>query len=161
MREARAHATAGEEKQCRAAIDRAHRGLERAADQPSPPWVYWLDHTVLTSETGRCLLHLDQPTPAQEHLNRGIGMLGDDPSRDRILYGLCLAHAFSHAAHPSHADLELACHEAGQVLPMMTTVSSARCHRLPDVVVAGLRPHRTAAVRAVLDHAQAHLSDEL
>jgi len=154
MREARAHATANQEASCRAAITLAEQALDQAPTDGEPPWIYWLDRSVLTNEIGRCLLRLDRPQEAQEHLNRGIGMLNGEPSRDRILYGLSLAHALSSHPKSYRPDVELACHEARQVLPMMQLVSSQRCHRLLGVLTANLRRHRTSAVRLFMDEAE-------
>lgn len=157
MRRARAHAMVGDEPEARAAIARAEDGLDRGPGDDTPVWAYWLNHTVLTNEIGRCLLDLGQPKGAREHLDRGGGLLGDQSSRDRILYGLSLAEAHRATAGSDDGGIERACHEASMVLPMMATVTSVRCRMLLGSVVEGLRAYRTACVRDLRDQAGAVL----
>lgn len=156
MREARAFAAASQGADCRAALSSAEQALDQVSigAGAEPPWVYWLDQAVLTNETGRCLLRLGETRQAIEHLNRGIGMIGDGPSRDRILYGLFLAHALISAAESGKPEIELACNEARQVLPMMQMISSQRCQRQLDLVIASVRGYRTASVRALLEEVE-------
>ncbi|MGW4368055.1 hypothetical protein ACWEKT_20670 [Nocardia takedensis] len=151
MREARAFATAGMARETSHALDRAFAALGRGAHEDDPSWTYWMDETVLVSEAGRCHLHLGDTVAAEAQLSRGLAQLGDNASRDRVLYGLSLA--LTHArGHAGRHDIELACHEATQVLPMLPMVGSARCRNLIAAIATELRPHRgLTSVRDLLD----------
>lgn len=157
MREARAYAMTGNEPQATLALQRAERELERAdasaSSEPAPVWAYWLNPAVLAGEAGRTLLDLGQAKPAVEHLDSGLGMLGDTASRDRILYGLTLAKAYATSQNTATADLERACYETTRVLPAMSSVSSARCRTLLNDVLATLGPHRIKCVRQLKEQA--------
>lgn len=147
MREARAFATAGMAREASAALDRAHDGVARGHHENDPAWTYWMDETVLTSEAGRCFLQLGDIRQAESKLANGLAQLGDETSRDRVLYGLSLALAHARA-QGSQQDLELACYEANRVLPMLPIVGSVRCRNLIATIRTELRPHRkTASVR--------------
>jgi len=154
MREARAFATAGMNRETSDALERASTALDHGPREDDPSWTYWMDETVLTSEAGRCHLHLGDTVAAETQLSRGLAQLGDNASRDRVLYGLSLALTHARANAGRH-DIELACHEAAQVLPMLPMVSSARCRSLITAIGAELRPHRgLASVRDLLDSAE-------
>ncbi|GAA5097048.1 hypothetical protein [Nocardia iowensis] len=151
MREARAFATSGMHSETSAALERAHQALARGQHDHDPAWVYWMGPTVLTSEAGRCYLHLGDTLQAEQQLAEGLANLNQDATRDRVLYGLSLALAHARGTG-GRQDLELACYEAGQVLPMLPEVGSARCRNLIDTINAELRPHRaTSTVRTFID----------
>ncbi|RDI43561.1 hypothetical protein DFR68_12028 [Nocardia mexicana] len=151
MREARAFATTGMHAPASAALDRALQALAHGAHENDPKWVYWMDSTVLTSEAGRCYLHLGDTKRAESQLAEGLAHLGENATRDRVLYGLSLALAHTRGAG-GRQDLELACYEAEQVLPMLPEVGSARCRKLIETITTELRPHRTTStVREFLD----------
>ncbi|WP_433195814.1 hypothetical protein ACQP1G_42445 [Nocardia sp. CA-107356] len=157
MREARAFATSGMVSETSAALDRAHEAIALGPHDNDPSWVYWMDPTVLTSEAGRCYLHLGDTPRAERHLADGLARLGDDTTRDRVLYGLSLALTHTRAAN-GQQDLALACYEAEQVLPLLPHVGSARCRHLIDTILTELRPHRTtAAVREFFDKSESLL----
>ncbi|MFI6956463.1 hypothetical protein ACIBJI_23675 [Nocardia sp. NPDC050408] len=150
MREARAFATTGMAAETSAALDRAYQALDRGPHDNDPAWTYWMDSTVLTSEAGRCYLHLGDSGRAETELTKGLAKLGDTPSRDRVLYGLSLSLAHARGTG-GRQDLELACYEADQVLPMLPQVGSARCRNLIEMIRSELRPHRsTSTVREFL-----------
>ncbi|WP_157777523.1 hypothetical protein [Nocardia terpenica] len=154
MREARAFATTGMQLETSRALDRAFDALARGAHDNDPAWTYWMDTTVLTSEAGRCYLHLGDTRRAESQLAEGLARLGPNATRDRVLYGLSLALAHVRGTG-GRQDLELACYEADQVLPLLPEVGSARCRSLIETITVELRPHRsTAAVRAFLDKSE-------
>jgi hypothetical protein len=151
MREARAFATAGMQTETSAALDRAHDALASGPHENDPRWVYWMDSTVLTSEAGRCYLHLGDTQRAESRLAEGLAQLGQNATRDRVLYGLSLALAHARGTG-GRQDLELACYEADQVLPMLPDLGSARCRNLIETITTELRPYRsTSTVRRFLD----------
>lgn len=80
--------------------------------------------------------------------------VNDSSRKNRILYGLFLAHALISAAESGQPEIELACNEARQVLPMMRMISSQRCRRLLDLVIASVRGYRTASVRALIEEVE-------
>ncbi|WP_216917635.1 hypothetical protein [Nocardia noduli] len=154
MREARAFATAGMNRETSHALDRAWAALDQGPREDDPSWTYWMDETVLISEAGRCHLHLGDTVTAEAQLSRGLAQLGANASRDRVLYGLSLALTHARGNAGRH-DIELACHEATQVLPMLPMVGSARCRNLIAAIGAELRPHRgLTSVRDLLDNVE-------
>ncbi|MGO4612989.1 hypothetical protein AB4305_03430 [Nocardia sp. 2YAB30] len=158
MREARAFATTGMPHETSAALERAHGALARGPHEDDPAWTYWMDETVLTSEAGRCYLHLGDTQRAETELAKGLAQLGDDASRDRVLYGLSLSLAHARGT-AGRQDLELACYEAGQVLPMLPKVGSVRCRNLIEMIRTELHPHRsTASVQDFLGGFEASMS---
>ncbi|MEU1527144.1 hypothetical protein ABZ413_33645 [Nocardia rhamnosiphila] len=154
MRSARAFAATGSPHKTAAALDRAFEALDCSPDESEPEWVYWLDHSVLAGEAGRCYLMLGDKPRAAAHLTDGLSSVGSDATRDRVLYGLYLA--LTHAPDGrAIGDVELACYQAKQVLPLIPQVGSARCRTLLNTVLAELRPHkRTPAVRELVDKSE-------
>lgn len=151
MREARAFATTGMNSEASEALERAHRDLACGPHENDPGWAYWMDLTVLTSEAGRCYLHLGDTKRAESQLAEGLSQLSENATRDRVLYGLSLSLAHTRGTG-GRQDLELACYEADQVLPLLAQVGSARCRNVIETITSELRPHRsTTAVREFLD----------
>ncbi|MGW6332154.1 hypothetical protein [Nocardia rhamnosiphila] len=154
MRSARAFAATGSPRDTAAALDRAFEALNCSFDEREPEWVYWLDHAVLAGEAGRCYLMLGDKLRANANLTDGLSRVGNDATRDRVLYGLSLA--LTHApADRGTGDVELACYQVKQVLPLISQVGSARCRTLLEAILTELRPHkRTPAVRELVDESE-------
>lgn len=155
MREARAHATTGNEPDATRAMRRAERELDATDDAPTPApvWAYWLTHPVLTNEIGKSLLGLGHARPAAQQLDHGIGLLTDTATRDRVLYTLSLAKAYATSADNRTGDIDRACHETATILPLFTHVSSARCRTQLTDLIATLRHHRGHDVRDLREQA--------
>ncbi|WP_416563565.1 hypothetical protein [Nocardia testacea] len=153
MRRARAFAAANMPTDTTRSLDRAFESLETATEEQDPQWVYWMTSAVLSSEAGRCYLLLGDRSRAEIHLSEGLSRVGNEATRDKVLYGLSLALA--HMPGTSGAgSLEMVCHQAEQVLPLLSRVGSARCRELFDSVLTELRPHsRVIAVRELIDKA--------
>lgn len=154
MRRARAFAAAGMHADTARSLDRAFESLDSPHDEQDPDWVYWMNSAVLSGEASRSYLLLSDRDRAETHLADGLSQVSEEATRDRLLYGLSLA--LTHApGSRGHGDVEMACHQAEQVLPLLLQVRSARCHTLLDTVLTELHPHRrTHAVRELVDKSE-------
>ena len=154
MRRARAFAATGRHRATALSLDQAFEALGPSRGEQAPQWAYWLNDAVLSGEAGRCYLLLGDRDRAAAHLSEGLSRIDDDSARDKVLYGLSLA--LTHVPGAGVAgDLEMACYQAEQVLPLLPRVGSARCRGLLGAVMAELKPHRRAAsVRALVDKSE-------
>ncbi|AOR34526.1 hypothetical protein BFF78_28865 [Streptomyces fodineus] len=113
-REARAHASLGDETGCRLAMDAAAE-LSRHGEPPADaPWAYWLTPAVMVADAGRAWLELGRPHQAEQHLAHGIELLGESQPLNRLLHHTSLAearlsrHVVDGAAEAAHDALSLA-----------------------------------------------------
>jgi tetratricopeptide (TPR) repeat protein len=157
MRHARAHALTGNAQAATAALHHAEHDLDLSAGPPTPVWAYWLTPAVFAGETGRTLFALGQHASAIRQLEQAVGTLDEHAVRDRILYGLSLARARTAHLHGA-GEVEQACHEATQVLPLMDRVGSARCRALLHDLLETLSGHRTRCVHELREQATPILS---
>lgn len=150
MRQARSYAASGMHSETTSSLQRAYEALDTPSREPEPPWVYWMNRAVLDSEAGRCHLMLGDRRLAEAHLSDGLAQVAADATRDRVMYGLSLALTHLPGNHRA-GDVERACYQAEQVLPLLPAIGSARCRSLLDTVLSHLRPHhKTAAVRELI-----------
>nr|WP_157121803.1 hypothetical protein [Nocardia miyunensis] len=151
MRQARSFAASGMHIETMSSLQRAYEALDTPSREPEPPWGYWMNRAVLDSEAGRCHLMLGDRRLAEAHLSDGLAQVAADATRDRVMYGLSLALTHLPSNHRP-GDVEQACYQTEQVLPLLPSIGSARCHSLLNTVLSHLRPyHKTAAVRELMD----------
>ncbi|SEG77562.1 hypothetical protein SAMN05216223_110247 [Actinacidiphila yanglinensis] len=95
IRLARAQAALGCEGAFRRAAAEAERRLAAAedADEPAPPWLYWLDAAELAAQQGLSLLDLGLPYEARPLLEQALAMQDPGFVRERALYSARTAHA--------------------------------------------------------------------
>ncbi len=156
MRRARAYAALGLGADAARAMAEAEDQLRAGPHERDPAWLYWLDPSVLLSEQGRCLVQLKDGRRAAHHLKRGLALLDAPRSRDRTMYGLCLA-----VAHVPH-DLEEACHQASLVLPSLGEVGSQRCRELTQALCDRMLSHsHVPFVHDFLGQAAVHLDGKV
>lgn len=155
IRRARAFADVGRAVDTAAALDDARAALEAVPHEAEPQWSYWITPAIITGEAGRCHLRLGDLRQAEILLSDSLTGLSADSTRDQVLYGLSRALAQVRNHRDGNGDVAMACHLVDQVLPLVPKVGSARCQDLLQTVLAELRPHRTAAVRELLDKSAA------
>ncbi|MGW6196981.1 hypothetical protein ACWF0M_12615 [Kribbella sp. NPDC055110] len=104
-REARAHAKAGNHRECGEALRRAERYLEGASDSGTEPeWVYYFDEAELVAQVGACWLDLRQPQDALRLLDYALDTIDPSYVRDRTIY-----HVRQASAHLQLGELEHSC----------------------------------------------------
>lgn len=104
-REARAHAKAGNHRECGEALRRAELCLEGATDSGTEPeWVYYFDEAELVAQIGACWLDLQQPHDALRLLDHALDTIDASYVRDRTIY-----HVRQASAHLQLGELEYSC----------------------------------------------------
>jgi tetratricopeptide (TPR) repeat protein len=112
--EARAAARGGpqERRQFERALAGASRQFERGPHADDPDWTYWMIQPELTAEAGRSFALVGDWRNAVAYLEQGLAGLGDQYSRDRVLYLSYLAEAYLIGGQPDsarhHAELAAA-----------------------------------------------------
>lgn len=152
-----ASARAGYRAEAESALRAAVRVASGRADEPTPPWLSWLDEPRLTALTGRCHLALGQPRIARELLAEALGT-GRLTPRDRAIFGAWLG-----VARLESGDLEGACDIAGLALIAAIRSGSVLASRRVRALDALLRRHPAAAsiasYAAFADQASQYLPD--
>lgn len=151
IRRARAFADVGRAADTAAALEDARAALDVVSQEAEPQWSYWVNLAVVTGEAGRCHLQLGNFRKAEIYLSDSLIGLSADSTRDQVLYGISRALALVRDHRDGKGDVAMACHQVDQILPLVPQVGSARCRALLQTVLSELRPHRTAAVRDLLD----------
>ncbi|MGA5563755.1 hypothetical protein ACPCUV_21640 [Streptomyces platensis] len=122
-REARAHASLGDEAACQRALEEAAE-LSRAGRPPAEPlWAYWLTPAVMVADAGRAWLELGRPERAEADLTRGIVMLQGSQPRNLLLHSASLAEA-----RLARCELDGAAAAATDALALAEHISSQRAH---------------------------------
>lgn len=122
-REARAHASLGDEAACQRALEDAAELSRTGRPSAEPPWAYWLTPAVMVADAGRAWLELGRPKRAEEHLTRGIDMLQGSQPRNLLLHSASLADA-----RLARCELDGAAEAATDALTLAENVSSQRAH---------------------------------
>jgi tetratricopeptide (TPR) repeat protein len=133
--EARAHAVAGDSRNCSAALNRAESFFDRGRGDGDPSWIYWMDEAIVATGTGQCFAQLGQYRQAEHHLRRGIGLYDESCIRDKAVYLPSLAEV-----QRAQRDLDGACATARQAMELVPRVNTARA----TDAVRGLRDRLAA-----------------
>ncbi|MEU6173983.1 helix-turn-helix transcriptional regulator [Streptantibioticus parmotrematis] len=150
QREAQGHGLAGDERACLHALDQARELLVSAengdsgsgSDEPVLGTSNIADPASMT--TGWCLYDLGRPVKAAEALDRQCPLIPATAVRCRARYGMRRA-----LAHAAAGEIDHACTIAIELLPLLTTVSSATIRT--DVRRLARELGRFRTHRAVLD----------
>jgi tetratricopeptide (TPR) repeat protein len=121
VREARTHATRGEERECERLLSVAERAMSHADDDVSPPWAEYFDQAEYCAQVAACYLLLRRYQPSDRWLRRTLRLQPDERSRDRATYFIWRADSLLHLG-----DVEQACALLSQAIP---DIASARSHR--------------------------------
>ncbi|MFE2224985.1 hypothetical protein [Streptomyces kronopolitis] len=122
-REARAHASLGDEAGCQRALEEAAELSRAGRPTCEPPWAYWLTPAVMVADAGRAWLELGRPQRAETHLTRGIDMLRGSQPRNLLLHSASLAEA-----RLARCELDGAAQATADALALTETVTSQRAH---------------------------------
>lgn len=122
-REARAHASLGDEAGCQRALEEAAELSRSGRPSCEPPWAYWLTPAVMVADAGRAWLELGRPARAETHLTRGIDMLRGSQPRNLLLHSASLAEA-----RLARCELDGAAQATADALALTGTVTSQRAH---------------------------------
>ncbi|WP_433859219.1 hypothetical protein [Streptomyces kronopolitis] len=140
-REARAHASLGDEAGCQRALEEAAELSRSGRPSCEPPWAYWLTPAVMVADAGRAWLELGRPQRAETHLTRGIDMLRGSQPRNLLLHSASLAEA-----RLARCELDGAAQATADALALTGTVTSQRAHtRLMNLRRRFLRYDSTVA----------------
>jgi len=153
LRRAQACAATGDAPGCTAAISQARSYVERLTPDDDLPYLYWLDATAITVNTGTCMLELGQPEKAVPLLDEGIAQFSAPFVRDRQLFVTRQAEA--RARPGKQHDLDAAVELGMESLDLAEHLNSrlgAEPHR---ALCLHLQPHaQVPAVREFLDRAK-------
>jgi hypothetical protein len=140
--EAVAYATAGDERACMVALDRAEAASDDAAGQghPSWPWMLPFDRAKVAAYRGSCLVRLGRPIPARSALLSALSAR-TAPTKQNALLLVDLAHA-----HVQRGDQEEGCRLLGEAYAVAVAKRSERVARRVLEVRRDLSP-RAAATR--------------
>ncbi|GAA3117301.1 tetratricopeptide (TPR) repeat protein [Kribbella aluminosa] len=148
-REARAHAKAGNHRECGEALQRAERFLESATDSGTEPeWVYYFDEAELVAQVGACWLDLRQPQDALRLLDRALDTIDPSYVRDRTIY-----HVRQASAHLQLGELEYSCDLLHKAIGLALQSRSARSVATIQSLRERMDKHAAEpAVRALDEH---------
>lgn len=142
---ARAHAKAGNRRECEQAMERAETELARAVQEQSPPWAYYVDTAEIQAAIGSSWLELDEPGLAQTALRTAIdGRPADRYQRDRSYFLSRLA-----VSQVRQRELERAVETAGEAVELNThRLRSGRSVEFLVDLLAELEPYRQEPIVA-------------
>jgi len=146
VREARANAECGSIVECETLLVVAERLMQRADDEPSPPWATYFDQAEYSAQVARCYVLLRRHRLADHWLSQSLSLQPDERSRDRATYQIWRADAVL-----DMGDVEHACALVEQALPDVATADSVRNHRRLAGIHRRLRQHKNLESVKVLD----------
>ncbi|RLU86240.1 hypothetical protein CTZ27_25000 [Streptomyces griseocarneus] len=141
------HATAGDERSCRAFLDDARGFLDRPLDDAQWQGIGWFDPAKLDAYEGGDLVRLGKHEKALARLDAALA--GLDPSMRRHR---ATAHADRADAHTAAGNPDAAITDAHASLNLLEEVHHDETLRRITAVHARLRPLRIPAMRALTEH---------
>ncbi len=121
LRQAHAHALAGERDACERQLGAAEDLLATSTPSDEPSYIYWFGSEYLSGDRGMCYVELGLGRQAVEHIGRELDVLAPVRERDR---GWCLirqGEAYELADEPEQAG-----RVAGEALTMAGRTGSVR-----------------------------------
>ncbi|WP_406482119.1 hypothetical protein [Streptomyces platensis] len=152
-REARAHASLGDEAACQRALDEAAELSRAGRPSAEPLWAYWLTPAVMVADAGRAWLELGCPKRAEPYLTRGIDMLQGSQPRNLLLHSASLAEA-----RLTRGELDGAAAAATDALALAEHVSSQRAHARLMALRRRFVRYDSAVARDIVQRADALLA---
>ncbi|MCF3141800.1 hypothetical protein [Streptomyces platensis] len=152
-REARAHASLGDEAACQRALDDAAELSRAGRPSAEPLWAYWLTPAVMVADAGRAWLELGCPERAEPYLTRGIDMLQGSQPRNLLLHSASLAEA-----RLARCELDGAAAAATDALALAEHVSSQRAHARLMALRRRFVRYDSAVARDIVQRADALLA---
>ncbi|MFE7541610.1 hypothetical protein [Streptomyces platensis] len=152
-REARAHASLGDEAACQRALDDAAELSRTGRPSAEPLWAYWLTPAVMVADAGRAWLELGRPERAEPYLTRGIDMLQGSQPRNLLLHSASLAEA-----RLARCELDGAAAAATDALALAEHVSSQRARARLRALRRRFVRYDSAVARDIVQRADALLA---
>jgi hypothetical protein len=121
----RAHALEGDRRSCSQSCIVAERALDRARPADEPAWIQFFTAKALTGEMLTMARDLGRYQDVQR-LAPGALASSDHMERRRVLWTTYLASSYLPSEGNSHSDIDPACHLLSQVIPALSSLSSAR-----------------------------------
>ncbi|WP_327223445.1 hypothetical protein [Streptomyces platensis] len=152
-REARAHASLGDEAACQRTLDDAAELSRAGRPSTEPLWAYWLTPAVMVADAGRAWLELGRPERAEPYLTRGIDMLQGSQPRNLLLHSASLAEA-----RLARCELDGAAAAATDALALAEHVSSQRARARLMALRRRFVRYDSAVARDIVQRADALLA---
>lgn len=153
----RAHALSGDRRACAQACALAERALDRAVPADEPVWIQFFTAEQLTAEMVYMATDLGQYREAQR---LAPGALGSSTrmERRRVMCTTTLASSYLPKQGNMASDIDRACELLGQVIPSLSSLSSARTVERINSVRRELRPYAAlSTVQDIEDQFQSHI----
>ncbi|WP_326616807.1 hypothetical protein OG863_05765 [Streptomyces decoyicus] len=154
-REARAHASLGDEAGCQRALEEAAELSRSGRPSADPPWAYWLTPAVMVADAGRAWLELGRPRRAEWHLAHGIDLLRGSQPRNLLLHSASLAEA-----RLAHREVDGAAEAAADALTLAESVTSQRAHSRLMALRGRFGRYDTPVAREIVQRADALLDED-
>lgn len=125
--EARAHARAGDAKQCGGAMTRAERALERTRPDDEPFWVRFFTADQLHAEFTYAALDLNRSADIRSFAPAVLAA-STEMERRRVLVTAALASSYLPAgdSDPTSVDVDQACATLKDTVPLVQTLTTRR-----------------------------------
>jgi len=150
---ARANGRVGDARAATTHIARSFELLDSARREDDPPWLYWFDHTHLTSRTGQTLLSLGKAALATGHLQSAVSNRDNEQPRAGVWWLTALATAQLRAG-----DAEQALATAHEAVDLAEPLSSDRMRNaLVEFAAEADHNVRNAATRELAERARVTL----
>jgi hypothetical protein len=154
--QAYAYAVLRDASACTAAISKARTQVERLNPGDEPPWLYWMEPSLIARRSGDALLELGHAEEAVKLLEAGLAELTESFIRDRQIYVTRLADALARPGR--QRDLLAAAGLGMQSLDLAESLDSARGTGLLHDLSLRLQPHdKIPPVRDFLERAKPFL----
>ncbi|WP_218037905.1 MULTISPECIES: helix-turn-helix transcriptional regulator [Streptomyces] len=145
VRHARAHALSGDRAACEKLLAEADGLMERAASEPCPGWAAYFDSAEYSAQVAFCHLLTGRHRLCDRRLTEALALQPPSRPRDGTTYRMWRAEAAVRLG-----EVDRACAELAEALPLVAGCSSARNRARLDSVRRLLRPYRTTrSVRAL------------
>lgn len=103
LRQARALAALGEDRQCRRALTAAEAALGTPSYDPAPTWCSWMSHADLAADGGRCLADLGHQRQAHQLMDEGIALLPATRPKTKAVFLTYQAETYLRDGEPDTA----------------------------------------------------------
>ncbi|MGH3692857.1 MAG: helix-turn-helix domain-containing protein [Pseudonocardiaceae bacterium] len=154
----RAYALSGDQRACAEACALAERALDRAVPADEPVWIQFFTPEVLTAEILDVTADLGQYQKVHR-LAPGVLNSSAAMERSRTLCTITLASSYLPREGNVHSDIDRACDLLGQVIPSLSSLTSARTLERINSVRRELRPYAAlSSVQEIEEQFQSHVT---
>lgn len=154
----RAHALPGDRRPCAEACTLAERALDRAVSADEPAWIQFFTADQLTAEMLYMAAELGNYQEVQR-LAPGVLDTSGGMERRRILCATVLASSYLPREGNVRSDIDRACDLLGQVIPSLSSLTSARVLEGINSLRRELRPYAAlSSVQEIEEQFQSHVA---